>query len=183
MTETWHDPYEELAQLREFGSFTVTSSSIDHGQPIPAVHRSPGQGGSSVSPQLSWSGFPAETKSFAVTQFDPDAPTGSGFWHWAVFNIPAGVTELPENAGAEGGANLPAGAVMLRNELGQRAYTGAAPPAGTGTHRYFTVVHAVDVDTLDVPEEASPAILGFNLHFHTLARAILVPTASAADAS
>jgi Raf kinase inhibitor-like YbhB/YbcL family protein len=181
MTENWHDPYAELAQLRDFGSFSVTSSSVADGQPIPALYRSPGQGGSSVSPQLSWTGFPAETKSFAVTQFDPDAPTTSGFWHWAVFNIPATVTELPENAGAEGGTSLPAGAVMLRNELGERAYTGAEPPAGTGTHRYFTVVHAVDVETLPVPEGASPAILGFNLHFHTLARAIIVPTATSED--
>ncbi|GAA4170234.1 YbhB/YbcL family Raf kinase inhibitor-like protein [Gryllotalpicola koreensis] len=181
MTENWHDPYAELAQLRDFGSFSVTSSSVADGRPIPALYRSSGQGGSSVSPQLSWTGFPAETRSFAVTQFDPDAPTTSGFWHWAVFNIPTTVTELPENAGAEGGAGLPAGSVMLRNELGQRAYTGAEPPAGTGTHRYFTVVHAVDVETLPVPEDASPAILGFNLHFHTLARAIIVPTATSED--
>ncbi|WP_022882388.1 YbhB/YbcL family Raf kinase inhibitor-like protein [Gryllotalpicola ginsengisoli] len=181
MTENWHNPYEELAQLRDFGSFTVTSTSVADGQPIPTVYRAPGQGGESRSPQLSWSGFPAETQSFAVTVFDPDAPTQSGFWHWAVYNIPASVTSLEEGAGAAGGLQLPPGALMLKNELRERAYTGAEPPEGTGIHRYFTVVHAVDVPALELDLESTPAVLGFNLHFHTLARAIMVPTAKADD--
>ncbi len=181
MTENWHDPYKELAELRDFGTFTVTSTSVADGQPIPVKFRSPGQGGESVSPQLSWTGFPAETKSFAITQFDPDAPTQSGFWHWAVYNVPADVTELAEGAGVAGELSLPPGAQMLKNELRERGYTGAEPPASTGTHRYFTVVHAVDVEKLELDPESTPAILGFNLHFHTLARAIIVPTAAAAD--
>ncbi|WP_298227041.1 YbhB/YbcL family Raf kinase inhibitor-like protein [Gryllotalpicola sp.] len=177
---TWHDPYEELSELREVGVFSVTSSSAGHNRPWPLKYRNAGVGGQDVSPQLAWSGFPAETKSFAVTIYDPDAPTGSGFWHWAVYNIPAEVTELKEGVGSLTG-ELPVGALTLKNEIRTRDYTGAAPPAGTGVHRYFTVVHALDVDRLDLDPESTPAVLGFTLHFHTLARAIIVPTASADD--
>jgi len=167
------DPYERFGAVP---SFSVTSEDVADGHPIVSLHRA---SGGNTSPQLSWSGFPAETKSFAVTIHDPDAPTGSGFWHWAVFNIPRSVTSLEQGAGS-GGA-LPAGAVQLKNELRQVGFTGAEPPEGTGVHRYYVVVHAVDVDTLDLDAESTPAVLGFNLHFHTLARAVMVPTASYAD--
>ena len=122
-----------------------------------------------------WSGFPQPTRSFAVTVLDPDAPTGSGFWHWAVANLPASVTQLPAGAGDPAGAGLPEPAIQLRNDGGTVGYLGAAPPAGHGRHRYFFVVHAVDVETLDLDPSATPAALGFNLFFHTLARAVLVP--------
>ena len=124
-------------------------------------------------PQLSWSGFPDGTQSFAVTVYDPCAPTASGFWHWAVADLPADVTELASGAGTEGGS-LPGSAFMLRNDAGIRGYVGAAPPPGHGDHRYYIVVHAVDVPSLGLPEDASPAYLGFNLSSHTLARATLV---------
>jgi len=134
-----------------------------------------GAGGSDTSPQLSWSGFPAETRSFAVTCYDPDAPTASGFWHWGVYNIPASVTELPAGAGDPDGSKLPAGAKMTRNDAGIRGYAGSAPPPGHGPHRYFFVVHALDVETLDLGDDPSNAFLGFNLFTHTLARAMIVP--------
>ncbi|GGK97418.1 YbhB/YbcL family Raf kinase inhibitor-like protein [Nocardia jinanensis] len=168
------NPYDALPSVP---SFTLTSADVSDGASLSNDQVSGvfGAGGKDVSPQLSWSGFPAETKSFAVTVYDPDAPTASGFWHWAVADIPVSVTDLPAGAGSEGG-ELPSGAVTLRNDGGFAGYVGAAPPAGHGPHRYFIVVHAVDVDSLGVPPEASPAFLGFNLFSHTLARAVLVGT-------
>ncbi|MFI5719217.1 YbhB/YbcL family Raf kinase inhibitor-like protein [Nocardia sp. NPDC051750] len=168
------NPYDALPSVP---SFTVMSADVSDGATLgnDQVSGVFGAGGKDVSPQLSWSGFPAETKSFAVTVYDPDAPTASGFWHWAVADIPASVTELPAGAGSEGGS-LPTGAVTLRNDGGFAGYVGAAPPAGHGPHRYFIVVHAVDVESLGVPPEASPAFLGFNLFSHTVARATLVGT-------
>jgi Raf kinase inhibitor-like YbhB/YbcL family protein len=169
------DPYQYLPQVAEF---TLTSTDIADGQPLANPHVSGvmGAGGADVSPQLSWSGFPPETKSFAVTVYDPNAPTVSGFWHWAVANIPASVTELPSGAGDKDSPSLPEGAVQLRNDGGFAGYVGAAPPSGHGPHRYFVVVHAVDTEQLDVTADAAPAVLGFNLFFHTLARATLVAT-------
>ncbi|MGY1722358.1 YbhB/YbcL family Raf kinase inhibitor-like protein [Blastococcus sp. SYSU DS0533] len=169
------NPYDFLPQVP---GFTVTSSDVADGQPMPMPHVSGvmGAGGQDRSPQLSWSGFPEGTRSFAVTVFDPDAPTASGFWHWAVANIPASVTELPAGAGDKDAPQLPGGAVQLRNDGGFAGYVGAAPPPGHGPHRYFVVVHAVDTDRLDVDDATSPAVLGFNLFSHTLARATLVAT-------
>jgi len=169
------NPYDFLPQVP---GFTLTSSDLTDGEVLPMPHVSGvmGAGGEDRSPQLSWSGFPQATRSFAVTVFDPDAPTASGFWHWAVANIPASVTELPGGAGDQDAPQLPEGAVQLRNDGGFAGYVGAAPPAGHGPHRYFVVVHAVDTERLDVAPDAAPAVLGFNLFFHTLARATLVAT-------
>ncbi|HEU5265135.1 MAG TPA: YbhB/YbcL family Raf kinase inhibitor-like protein [Jatrophihabitans sp.] len=164
------NPYDDLPAV---ATFELRSDDISDGATLrkPQVSGVFGAGGEDVSPHLSWSGAPDGTQSFAVTVYDPDAPTGSGFWHWAAFNIPADVTDLP--SGASG--NLPAGAVELKNDGGQVGYIGAAPPPGHGPHHYYTVVHAVDVPNLDVPADASPAFLGFNLFSHTLGRAMLVP--------
>ena len=167
------NPYDFLPPVP---SFEVTSTDIKDDERLPGPHASGKMGvpgGEDRSPQLSWSGFPTETQGFAVTVYDPDAPTGSGFWHWAVSGIPASVTELP--TGAADGA-LPEGAVQLRNDAGFPGFVGAAPPAGHGTHHYDVVVHALDTDDLGVPAEATPAYLGFNLFSHTLARATIVAT-------
>jgi hypothetical protein len=154
----------------------LESASITDGQPLatPQISGIMGAGGEDVSPQLSWSGFPEETRSFAVHVYDPDAPTLSGFWHWAVANLPASVTELADGAGD--GSDLPGNAVTLVNDAGARRYIGAAPPAGHGPHRYYVSVHAVDVDKLDLSEDASPAFLGFNLFQHAIARAVIYGT-------
>ncbi|ALE04242.1 hypothetical protein AL755_00545 (plasmid) [Arthrobacter sp. ERGS1:01] len=167
-----YDPYEFLTPVPEF---TLESSSITDGAVMPLAQVNPGghPDGGDLSPQLSWSGFPEGTRGFAVTMYDPDAPTASGFWHWAVTGIPATVTSLPEGAGSAGSTTLPAGALTLNNDGGYPAYMGSAPPAGHGPHRYMVVVHALDVESLDVPASATPAVLGFNLHFHTLGRARL----------
>jgi hypothetical protein len=176
--EAFPNPYEYLDPVP---SFTVTSNDVADGETLPTAQVSGimGAGGDDVSPHLSWSGFPAETRSFAVTVYDPCAPTASGFWHWAVADIPADVTELPAGAGTPDSGLLPASALTLRSDAGQAGYVGAAPPEGHGTHRYYTVVHAVDVESLDLPEDATPAFLGFNLSFHTLGRALLVPVYAA----
>jgi Raf kinase inhibitor-like YbhB/YbcL family protein len=168
-------PYNPYEFLPELPSFTVTSESVTDGQPLSndQVSGLMGAGGSDVSPQLSWSGFPEQTRSFAVTVYDPDAPTGSGFWHWAVFNLPATVTDLPAGVGDGSAKGFPGDAVTLRNDAGLPRFVGAAPPPGHGPHRYFIVVHAVDVEKLEIPEDATPAYLGFNLFSHAIARAII----------
>jgi Raf kinase inhibitor-like YbhB/YbcL family protein len=165
-----NDPF---ARLPEATSFTVTSTSVTEGAPLAAEQMS----GSDISPQLSWSGAPEGTKSYAVTVYDPDAPTGSGFWHWAVADIPATVTELPAGAGDDTGSGLPAGAYQLPNDARQARFVGAAPPVGHGAHRYVIVVHALGVATIGVPPDATPAYLGFNISGHILGRAVLTATA------
>jgi len=162
------DPYELLPAV---DSFTVSSTDVREGQQLPDTHA---YEGGNTSPQLSWTGFPEATKSFVVTCFDPDAPVVSGFWHWVVANIPASVTELPTGAGKDDSA-LPGG-FHLRSDFGTREFGGAAPPKGDQVHRYYFVVHAVDVEELPVDGDSSAAYLGFNLAFHTLARAVLAPT-------
>ncbi|GAY10816.1 YbhB/YbcL family Raf kinase inhibitor-like protein [Pseudonocardia sp. N23] len=166
-----HDPYADLPQVP---SFDVTSTDFTDGGTLatPQVSGIFGAGGEDRSPQLSWSGAPEGTRSYVVTCFDPDAPTGSGFWHWAVVDLPASVTSL--DAGA-GDGPLPGGAFTLANDAGLKNYLGAAPPAGHGPHRYIFVVHAVDVPSLEIPAEATNAFLGFTLFSHTLARATTTP--------
>ena len=132
-----------------------------------------GTDGGNKSPHLAWTGAPAGTKSFAITCFDPDAPTGSGFWHWTVVNIPASVTELELDAGNLKAGLLPKGAISARTDLGQTGYIGPAPPPGHGPHRYVFTVFAVKEETLPVTADTSAAICGFYLNFNTLEKATL----------
>lgn len=177
-----HGDIYPYALMREVPSFTLTSTDIQDGEPLPAELYAEGAGGANRSPQLSWSDFPKETQSFAVTCFDPDAPTGSGFWHWAVANIPAEVTSLEANAGAPGGVGLPEGALTLPNETRDPSFYGAAPPEGTGVHHYWFAVHALDVPHIDIDPQSTPAVLGFTMRDHTLARAIIVASGEFGEA-
>ena len=163
-------PYDLLPQVP---SFSLESTDLSPGQTMGDDHVADMAGGGNVSPHLRWAGFPAATKGFAVTCYDPDAPTGSGFWHWCVAGLGPEVTELARGAGSKGG-QLPAGAFQLRNDSGQMGYMGAAPPQGDKVHRYFFAVHALDTDDLGVAANATPALLGFNITFHVVARATLV---------
>ena len=125
------------------------------------------------NPQLAWTGAPEGTQSFVVTAYDPDAPTGSGWWHWTVFDIPAAVTELP--AGATVGAGLPAGAVEGRTDFGAPGYGGACPPPGAPHHYVFTVF-ALGVADLPLDDGASGAMVGFMARANALASATLTAT-------
>jgi len=167
-------PYEFLPSVP---AFSVSSADMADGATLAdaQIFEGVGDPGGNLSPQLSWSGFPEATKGFAVTCFDPDAPTGSGFWHWVLFDVPRAVTSLPAGAGSGDMAGLPAGATHARNDYGVKGFGGAAPPEGDPPHRYVFAVHAVDTDALGPDSDASPAYVGFNLRFHTIARGLLIP--------
>jgi Raf kinase inhibitor-like YbhB/YbcL family protein len=156
-------------------TFTLTSADLRAGSPVAnqQVYSGMGCAGENLSPQLSWQNAPARTKSFAVTMYDPDAPTGSGFWHWVVYNIPAGVTSLPTGAGDAGRRLLPPGATLGNTDFGAPGYGGPCPPAGSRAHRYVVTVYALD-DSLAIPANATAAYVGYNIHAHALGKATLV---------
>jgi Raf kinase inhibitor-like YbhB/YbcL family protein len=129
--------------------------------------------GKNISPALNWSGAPAGTKSFALTVYDPNAPTGSGWWHWVVFNIPPTATGFPKNAGDMKANLMPQGVVQGRTDFGGPGYGGPCPPKGDKPHHYIFTLYALDVDHLDADANASAAFVGYNIHFHTLAKATI----------
>ncbi len=160
-------------------TFKVTSDSFKDGDYLGMDHILSetfgfGCAGGNKSPHLKWSGAPEGTKSFAITCYDPDAPTGSGFWHWLVVNIPADTTEIALDAGNPKAPKLPAGALQTRTDFGAPGYGGPCPPQGDHPHRYLFTVFAVGAATLPVAADTSAAVVGFNLHFATLAKASIM---------
>jgi Raf kinase inhibitor-like YbhB/YbcL family protein len=155
--------------------FTLSSPTIKPGSMLSEAQVFNGFGcsGKNISPALSWKDAPAGTKSFAVTLYDPDAPSGSGWWHWVVFNIPATTMQLPEGAGSADGKNMPAGSVQGRTDFGASAFGGACPPAGDKPHRYVFTVYALKTDKLDVPADATAALIGSTVQANKLGEAKL----------
>ena len=155
------------------GGFAVTSPAFSDGGTLQMAQVFDGFGctGGNHSPELSWSGAPAGTKSFAVTIYDPDAPTGSGWWHWVVFNIPASVTHLAADAGSEKSSGLPPGAVQGRTDFGFSHFGGPCPPVGDAPHHYQVTVYALKVDKLSLDANSSGAMVGYYLHMNSLGKA------------
>lgn len=164
-------PVQAMAQAAPAkpAAFQLTSTDVKNGAFAPAqIFNSFGCSGQNVSPQLAWTGSPAGTKSFVLTVYDPDAPTGSGFWHWVVMNIPASTTSLATGASK---AKMPAGAIEMRTDFGVPGYGGPCPPAGDTPHRYIFTLYAIKLDKLDVAPDSTAAIVGFNTHFNQIGSA------------
>ena len=161
------------ASLAHAAGFTLSSPTIKPGSTLTQAQVFNGFGcsGQNISPALKWSGAPAGTKSFAVTVYDPDAPTGSGWWHWVVINLPADTAGLAEGAGTADGKALPAGARQGRTDFGAPGFGGACPPQGDKPHRYIFTVYALKTDKIDVPADATAALIGFMLNANKLATA------------
>ncbi|PWT70451.1 MAG: YbhB/YbcL family Raf kinase inhibitor-like protein [Bacteroidetes bacterium] len=155
-------------------TFTLRSKDIGGQATNKEVFKGFGCTGDNISPQLYWENAPAGTKSFAVTMYDPDAPTGSGFWHWIIFDIPADVTELKSNAGNLSKNLAPAGSIQSKTDFGQPGYGGPCPPEGSPFHEYKITVYALKTAKLDLDQNAMPAYVGFNLSMNTIAKATIV---------
>ena len=154
--------------------FTLSSKTISGQLGIQQVYNSFGCTGKNISPELSWSGAPSGTKSYALTMYDPDAPTGSGWWHWLVFNIDSKSTKLLSGAGDVKNKTAPKGSVQSINDYGSLGFGGACPPVGQGTHQYIFTIYALDTDKISLDEKANQAVVGFMIKSHTIAKASLV---------
>lgn len=165
-----------LSTLAFAGDFTLTSPDVAAHHQVPDKHFLNGFGctGGNVSPALDWKKAPAGTKSFAVTAYDPDAPTGSGWWHWVVFNLPANTTSLPQGAGDPASGKLSKSAVQGRTDFGKPGWGGPCPPKGDKPHRFIFTVFALKTEKIDLDENASAALVGFMLNSNTIAKATLV---------
>lgn len=155
--------------------FTLTSPDIHPGARLAdeQVYKGFGCAGGNVSPALAWHGAPKGTKSFAVTAYDPDAPTGSGWWHWVVFNLPADTEGLKKDAGNPAAGLIPSGAVQSRTDFGKAGYGGPCPPVGDKPHHYVFTVYALKVDSLPLDENSPAAMVGFYLHANMIGKAML----------
>jgi Raf kinase inhibitor-like YbhB/YbcL family protein len=153
--------------------FVLSSAGVGEGKTVDArfVFAGFGCSGGNQSPALSWQGAPAGTRSFALTMYDPDAPTGSGWWHWVIVNLPADVQTLPINAGTADGKSLPATARQITTDFGVPGYGGPCPPAGASAHRYIFTLHALDIERLDLPPNATAAMAGFMIGLHRVGSA------------
>jgi Raf kinase inhibitor-like YbhB/YbcL family protein len=152
------------------GSLTLSSQDIAQGEFMSKAQEFKGFGcsGEDLSPHLKWSDAPQGTKSFAITAYDPDAPTGSGWWHWQVVNIPATVMEIATGAGDTKADSGPAGSVQIKNDYGSRGFGGVCPPEGHGVHHYRFTIHALSVEKLELPEDVSGALAGYMINAHTI---------------
>jgi Raf kinase inhibitor-like YbhB/YbcL family protein len=155
-------------------TFTLSSNSLGGEATINEEFNGFGCTGKNESPQLSWENAPAGTKSFAITMYDPDAPTGSGWWHWVVFDIPSNISELPSSAGNVNLGLAPEGAIQSVTDYGSNGYGGPCPPEGHGIHQYVITVHALKTDKLGLDQSTNPAVVGFYLWNNTLAKASIV---------
>lgn len=153
-------------------TFTLRSNDTGGIATLQQVH--PESGGKNISPELSWINAPGNTRSFAITMFDKDAPIDGGFWHWLMFDIPANVHDLPADAGNTFRHLAPAGAVQSINDFGNHGYGGPNPPHGHGWHSYMITLYALDVATLELPKDTPPAQVGFHLWKHGIAKASIV---------
>lgn len=154
---------------------SIISSDIKAGELMPKAQEFAGFGceGDNLSPQLSWSNSPADTKSFAITAYDPDAPTGSGWWHWVLINIPATVNSLATGAGNPEKGLLPEGSQTFKTDYGSKSFGGACPPEGDKAHRYQFKVFALNVEKLELPKDGSAALVGYYLNSHAIETATL----------
>ncbi len=163
-----------LAFAADAGRFTLTSAEVAEGKNMAVEQILNGFGctGGNVSPALKWTAPPAGTKSLALQVYDPDAPTGSGWWHWVVVDIPATARELPKGAGKSGTVQIAGGARQTRTDFGTAGYGGPCPPPGK-PHRYIFTLTALDIDKMPVPDDASGALVGFNVGAHTVGKAVI----------
>jgi len=162
-----------IASVSSAADFTVASRDVAPDKPVANdfIFSSFGCSGGNHSPELHWSGAPAGTQSFALSIYDPDAPTGSGWWHWFIVNLPANTMSLERDAGKADGSKLPAGAQQIATDFGTKGYGGPCPPAGDKPHRYIVTVYALKVPKLDIPATATAALAGFNVNANALGKA------------
>ncbi|BDM63419.1 UPF0098 protein YbcL [Shewanella sp. NFH-SH190041] len=162
-------------------AMTLNSNTVTNGKTFEnqQIFNQWGCTGQNVSPELKWSDVPQGTKSFALTMYDPDAPTGSGWWHWVVVNIPANARHLAANAGVTGGKNLPKGASMVTNDFGFKGFGGACPPPHAQPHQYKITLYALNTADIKLPANASPALAGYNILQHVIAKADLTAPTNA----